>query len=107
MTWPWVSKRAYDLVAEQNTKMLDELLRIRRREAGMPELPRAFRPEAQQPVEIPDEVEALILQFSSEAVRTGVRDQYRIRMANGATPGQLHAELLRQVDDPVEEEIEA
>tara|TARA_Y100000310_G_scaffold273098_1_gene288399 strand:- start:12245 stop:12580 length:336 start_codon:yes stop_codon:yes gene_type:complete len=101
MRWPWVSRHAYDLVVEQNTKMLDELLRLRRREAGMPEQPRPDpRPEAQQPAEIPDEIEALINEFQSEGVRVVLREQYRIRVANGATPEKLHGELLRQIDEP-------
>lgn len=105
--WPWVSRTAYDLVVEQNTKMLDELLKIRRREAGMPEHPRPEpRPEAQEPVDIPDEIEELIMDFQSEGVRVVLRDQYRIRRANGSTPEKLYSELLRQVDDP-EEEVEA
>jgi hypothetical protein len=106
MNWPWVSSRAYDIVVEQNTKMLDELLKIRRREAGMTEHPRAApRPEAQEPAEIPDEFEEVLLGFSSEAVRNGLREQYRIRVANGSTPEKLYSELVRQVGP--EEEVEA
>ncbi len=107
MTWPWVSRLAYDVVVEQNTKMLDELLKIRRREAGMPEHPRpAPRPEAQEPAEIPDEVEELICEFQSEGVRVILREQYCIRVANGSTPEKLYSELMRQLGGP-EEEVEA
>lgn len=103
MRWPWVSREAYELVLAQNTKMLDELLRIRRREAGMPEQPRsAPRPAAQGQVMIPDEIEEIICQFSSEGVRVVLREQYRLRVANGSTSTQLQSELVRQLDEPSE-----
>ena len=104
--WPWVSRLAYDLVVEQNSKMLDELLKIRRREAGMPEQPRPSpRLEAQGPIDIPDEVEDLISGLQSESLRNGLREQYRIRIANGATPERLYSELSRQLDEPEEGEV--
>ena len=47
MTWPWVSRRAYDLLirdverlSTQNGKLIDDLTRQRRVEAGMTETPR-------------------------------------------------------------------
>lgn len=79
-----------------NDRLLDHVLRVQRREAGMPELPRAPVPEP-EPFRVPPETEALIRGFESEAVQNAIRTQIRERHANGTPLSELHAELERQL----------
>lgn len=70
MTWPWVSRLAYETIRDerdrlrtQNDTLVEHLTRVQRREAGMPELPRQ---RAEPPEPIPAEVTRLLDGFSPE-----------------------------------------
>lgn len=83
----------------QNDLLLDHVTRIQRREAGMSEVPRPpANPDAQKPIEIPADFEDLLMaEIESEAIRDGLRGEYRERRARGTTHETLMAELERQL----------
>lgn len=118
MKWPWVSRLAFELVADerdrlrlQNDQLIDATQRLSRRQLGMPETPKPGTPmPPKEPPTIPAEIEEIISMFESEGVRVTLRQQCQARVIRGSTWEQLRTELLRQVgpiDEPEGYEEEA
>lgn len=101
MRWPWVSRRAFDalvdqldeqrqrsiglaaqvdLVVHQNAGLLDHIMRMQRREAGLPEAPRQQKPDIGP---IPRPLLDHINSFAAKSVRKLQRDQAIQRRKNG------------------------
>ncbi len=101
MKWPWVSRREYDSKCRDYDRLLDHTLTIQRREAGMPEVPRALAP-IEQSFEIPDDIVEMLEDWP-EGVRVVLRQQMQMRIASGTTWDLLRSELIRQTgtDDEV------
>ena len=95
-----VSRLAFDLVREERDtlrrqveQLQDQLLRLRRREAHMPEVPR--QQQAPQQIEdMPPEVLTLLRGFESEAIRTAMEEDIR-RARKAGTPWTEIVSLLR------------
>lgn len=101
MTWPWVSRLAYDTLVEQlarerdeKRQLLDHVTRVSRREAGMPETPRAPRARI---TEVPDSVEDLIKGFQSEQIQEGLRQQVLMLLNSGLGEDAVLARLRQQL----------
>lgn len=105
MRWPWVSRRAYDLLREQvevyRVQMerseeraktaMDTLIRMKRLEAGVSETPREKRKDRPVP---PPEFEAYVRKFSSPHLRSQIRSQAMKRVLAGTeTWEQIMAEV--------------
>ena len=107
MKWPYVSRRAYDLlVAEnarliaQNDKLIDSQDRLRRFEAGMSEAPRA---ERKPPEPMPED----LITFFNEAWGTSntrrlQRNQAYLRNNRGESWKSIKDDIMG-VDEPEEE----
>ena len=81
MNWPWVSRLALDAVLserdrlrELNDKLVDSIIRIQRKEIGLPEI----QPEKRQPVEpLPQAVIGLINAWDDPLIRADMEKQAR------------------------------
>jgi hypothetical protein len=78
MTWPWVSRRAYDEVCRQRDRMeareaeiVDQLVRMSRVSQGMTEI----KPTIKPPDPMPDALTRLIGGFSSSGVQAQMTEQ--------------------------------
>lgn len=105
MTWPWVSRRAYELVVEERALLREQLSEARaqiaryiNRDMGISDTPRPqYPPQAQRPAAIPPDLERLIGGFQSEALRVAIRDQCRMRYADGSNWDEITSEVNRQL----------
>lgn len=103
MTWPWVSRRAYELVLKDNEwlrtryeDLLDQFTRVRRKEAGMVEAPPGQRPPVVD--DIPPEVMDYIRGWDSEAMQQATLDDVlRARRAGTKWP-EIIAILQHEAD---------
>lgn len=100
MTWPWVSRLAYenirderDRLREQNDTLVDHLTRVKRRESGMPELPREKK-KPQEP--IPAEVNRLLEGFSPE-IKKQLELEARQARRNGKPWASIHQSIEEMV----------
>ena len=88
--WPWVSRLAFDIVVETNTylreqneRLTDTALRVRRKEAGMPESHVRDRPPVHD--DMPPEVLRYVQGFESDAMRNALEDDV-LRARQQGTP---------------------
>lgn len=92
-----------DRLRAQVDELIDNSVRLSRRQLDMPETPKPI-PAPEQAPQIPDDMEEMIGYFESEAVRVGLREQLRTRMSDPReTWDNLRRELKRQLG-PVESE---
>lgn len=87
MRWPWVSRRAYDVVLDElkrlrdrNDRLTDVLERIARREQGMPEVPRDKR---DPPEKIPHAVKEVIRLWGNPATQRMLEKRVREMRKDG------------------------
>lgn len=98
MKLPWVSRLAYELVVEErdhlraeNQKLTDDLTRIHRREAGLPEeKPKPKKERKPMPKRIHDYIEG----FWNESQRREMRRSYYRRHAKGESWESIAAEVV-------------
>lgn len=104
MNWPWVSRRAYDVVIderdrlrEQNDALLDHIRRVDRIEHGVPELPRQPRP-AFEPM--PQELLHYINSYGDERFQKMQRDEaYKRHHKLGQPWSRIMAEVMGEDED--------
>lgn len=99
MSWPWVSRRAYDLLLHdverletQNDKLIDDLTRQRRVEAGMTETP---RPERKPLEPMPYELQQHIKGWGGAGTQRMQRGQAYRRHARGEPWDDIMDDLMR------------
>jgi hypothetical protein len=99
MKWPWVSRRAFDMVVEErdrlrvmNDQLMDHVKRINRVEHGLGELPRAKR----EPIEtMPKQLRDYIDGFASAPLRVELRDLAFQRRIDGESWEEIIATLMQ------------
>ena len=99
MSWPLVSRRAYDLLLDdverlstQNGKLIDDLTRQRRVEAGMTETPRPER----KPIEpMPYEFQQHIKGWGGSGTQRMQRSQAYRRHQQGETWDEIMDDMMR------------
>ena len=103
MTWPLVSRRAYDLLVHdkqrleaQVDKLIDDMTRQRRVEVGMPEVP---RPERKKLEPMPWELTQHIKGWLGAQTQKLQRNQALKRHAQGESWADIMADLMREHDD--------
>ena len=111
MRWPWMSVARLEDAREQvqylrgeldgalltNAKLVDQMTRISRREAGLPEVPREPRPiEATEPM--PRPLREHILRFSSQAVQRSLREQALKKHSEGLSWDDISKLVMREGD---------
>lgn len=80
-----------------NARLMEQLTRISRREAGLPEVPREPRPiRAEDPM--PRPLREYILRFASQNMQRSLREQALKRHAQGASWEEILA-LVTKEDD--------
>ena len=96
--WPWVSRRAYDLlgvvneqVVAQNAMLIADLTRIRRFESGLTEV---RRPERAALEPMPQELYEYIKGWGSEAIRREQRAQAYRRHQRGEKWDDIKADMM-------------
>ena len=89
-----------DRLRAQNDSLVDSLQRVTRYRAGMSEVAKTPRPEAQRPVAIPDSIRSLYSGFSSEATKRNLDTQVREMAANGTPFVEIERALRQQMDEP-------
>lgn len=100
MRWPWVSRLAYENATntmeyfkEQNERLMDQMARMHRRLAGLPEVPRDARP----PVEpMPESVLSYCNSLSNKAMQKVARDAAMKRHAAGEAWEAIMLDLHRE-----------
>jgi hypothetical protein len=104
--WPWTScarlddaKATIDRLQASNTKMLDDLTRLTRREAGLPEEPRPPRPlKVEEPM--PRELQDYIRGFASLGMQRMMRDAAVKRHTAGQDWKAVVADVMREEPTP-------
>lgn len=106
MKWPWTSvarvedaQREVAFLRAENVKLTDALLRVGRREAGLPEVPREPRPIA--PVEeMPRPLREYILRFANTSVQRSLREQAIKRHNAGASWEEITKLVMKEDTAP-------
>jgi hypothetical protein len=114
MRWPWVSVRVVDeaharleeskeqvaWLREQNAHLQDQIVRMQRREKGLPEVPR----EPRAPVgKMPDRLREYIEGFAGAPTRKQMRDAaFRRRVENGESWESIERDVLSDEEEAVE-----
>ena len=101
MKWPLISRRAYDILLRdkerleaQNDKLMDNLTRQRRYEAGMAETP---RPERKPAEPMPDELRQYIGGWPSKTRKLQMNSAYRrYRSGQGESWPDIMADMMRE-----------
>lgn len=100
MKWPWVSRRAYDLLEnerdrlrEQNDQLFEHLQRIDRVEHKLPETPRAPRRELEP---MPKPVRDHIDSFADRKIQAEMRKECLHRHANGEAWEKIIADIQKK-----------
>lgn len=98
MRWPWVSVARLDDAIEQvryfrgRCEHLEEqVVRMRRHEAGMSELPRQPRPPVEK---MPEELAQHIAKFLGKTTKKGMRDTAFKRHAGGEPWSSIMADMM-------------
>ena len=115
MTWPWVSRLAYDEVVQQRNdlrlirdRLTDEIIRMKRHEVGLRETPREVKAALQKPPEVPPEVSMLYRgRCQSSAMETEIERQASEMHAGGAPWDEVRRALVLQVGEPPQAEVQA
>lgn len=111
MRWPWVSRLAFDVVCAERDSwrakaevLTDAMLRLKRVEMGLREVPRpAPKADLQKPVEVPEQVRRLYEgRCQSPAIERVIEEQ-AVEMFKGGAPWAEVARLLTlQLGEPPE-----
>ncbi len=106
MRWPWVSRRAFDLaiderdrLREQNLYLTDSVVRITRREAGLPEIPRELKPP---PDPMPRALREHIESWASKATRDQEKRRAYALLKEGKPWGEIMEILMPDVEGAVD-----
>jgi hypothetical protein len=107
LRWPWTSvARLDDMRADRDQwkalaeKLSDQLVRMERRERGMPEVPKE-RPKLEP---MPDVLREYIAGFASPAVKKQMRDQCYRRHGGGEPWTDIVLDLMPTEPESEEEE---
>ena len=99
MTWPLVSRRAFDLVVDerdrlraQNDRLIEHQNRIERREAGLPEVPREKRPVQPMPRTLRRWIEG----HGTPEIRRALMQEAHKRYAGGQSWESIEQEVTRE-----------
>ena len=99
MRWPWVSRRAYELLLEEREFLrgqIEALTRISRASHGLPEEPR--KPKTKRPTDpVPVEILELIAGFGSGPVQSMIRGQVETMREAGTPYGEIEKILKARV----------
>jgi hypothetical protein len=105
MTWPWVSRRAYDAVVDQkdalldqNSKLIDHLSRKSRFEAGMSETPRP-PPKVREPM--PEVLRENIAGGADSSMRRMRRTELERRYSRGESWDAIIDDVLGPLEEPL------
>ena len=109
MNWPWVSRRAFDMVCderdrlrEQNDGLIATYKQMQRIRAGLPAVERQVQKPA-APEAIPGNIRDLIAGFGSKAVRDQLSQQVREMRRAGTPFKEIHRILQENLDEVVAE----
>ena len=90
-----MSRLAYELLLderdrlrEREAELVDHLTRVRRKEAGMPELPREPAPKR---VKMPTDIRDHILGFESSATRAQLQQEFILAVHDGMELDEIRA----------------
>ncbi|KKK96106.1 hypothetical protein LCGC14_2666110 [marine sediment metagenome] len=116
MSWPWVSRRAYDLLLHnverletQNDKLIEAATRQRRFEAGMTETP---RPERKPLEPMPHELRQHIKGWGGSGTQRMQHSQAYRRHHQGESWVEIMADMMREdeglnlAEDELEDEAQ-
>lgn len=99
MRWPWVSRLAYEAVADERDRLravvdrlTDDLVRLARKEHALPERRPEQRP-ANRPKPLPTELRNLISGFGSPVVQAQMEHEVRNAIRGGANAEDLAAKI--------------
>lgn len=97
MKWPWISRRAFDLVeaerdrlAGQNDQLVDQLVRMERWKGGMTETPREPRKDMEP---MPQDVYAYCQGFGDKRIARQTRNALLKRHARGEHWNDIRTDL--------------
>ncbi len=101
MKWPWVSRRAYDVLIDerdrlrvQNAELLEHVQRMDRVEHGVAETPRKPREDFGRPPKLLDDY---INGFASPALRKEMHDRKWRMRAKGTAWEAIQAMIMEDV----------
>lgn len=110
MKWPWISRRAFDLVCEERDRLrvqvdslLDHTKRMDRNEHGLHEIPREQKPPLDP---APPELSEYIKGFAFKGFRQRMWKNAISRRARGESWAEIMASIKRERDgdEPEQEE---
>jgi len=100
MKWPLVSRRAYDVVLDENARLraqvdglIDHTCRIDRIEHGVGEVPRPPRPVYEP---MPQEIRHYVDGWAAPSIRKATRDKLVARYKNGESWDSIKNSILEE-----------